>query len=109
MRLLDADVSIGAITSEHALRLESILHATGVFSPDEIRVALELLDEACRTSVHDCSPPPYSVLGSFTPDGELVGFACYQAAPESAHQLNEFEHLWDRHSQSDPNLARLHL
>jgi ribosomal protein S18 acetylase RimI-like enzyme len=81
MRLLDADVRIGAITSEHALRLESILHATGVFSPDETRVALELLDEACRTPAHDCSHPPYSVLGSFTPDGELVGFACYGPTP----------------------------
>lgn len=45
----------------------------------------------------------------FNDESELVGFACYQAAAEAAHQLNEFEHLWDRHSKSDPNLARLHL
>lgn len=45
----------------------------------------------------------------FNNESELVGFACYQAAAESAHQLTEFEHLWERHSESDPNLARLHL
>lgn len=45
----------------------------------------------------------------FNDESELVGFACYKAAAESLHQLDEFDKLWERHSQSDPNLARLHI
>jgi ribosomal protein S18 acetylase RimI-like enzyme len=84
MHLLDArpaaasGVVLGAFGAERALRLEEILHATSVFSPDEVRVARELLDE---TAVLDVPTPDYSFLGAFTPDGELVGFACYGPTP----------------------------
>lgn len=98
MPLLDArsaaapDVALRAFGAECATRVETILRDTAVFSPDEIRVARELLDEAAlhapagvddrgSTDADRRSPPPYSFLGSFTPDGELVGFACYGPTP----------------------------
>ncbi|HSJ62765.1 MAG TPA: GNAT family N-acetyltransferase [Gemmatimonadaceae bacterium] len=93
MPLLDArsasaaESDIAPFGAERAGRLEAILHATGVFSPDEIRVARELLEDAAAhdggrgSASHQSSPPPYSFLGSFTPDGELVGFACYGPTP----------------------------
>ena len=74
----DSGVVLGAFGAERTLRLEEILRATGVFSPDEVRVARELLDE---TAVLDVPTPSYSFLGAFTPDGELVGFACYGPTP----------------------------
>lgn len=82
-----ADLSIRPFGAERAGRLAAVLEATGVFSPDETNVALELLHEAAGSpggSLDDhegSSPPPYSFLGSFTPDGELVGFACYGPTP----------------------------
>ena len=88
MPLLDASMTVGAFGVEQSGRLEEILRATGVFSPDEVRIARELLEEASdvearsrKTQDSICSPPPYSFLGSFTPDGELVGFACYGPTP----------------------------
>ena len=88
MPLRDTSMTIGAFGAERAERLERILQATGVFSPDEVRVARELLEEASDSNTDgrdpqgpECSPPPYSFLGSFTPDGELVGFACYGPTP----------------------------
>ena len=88
MHLLDASLAIGAFGVEQVDRLERILRATGVFSPDEVRVARELLEDASAAGARmggtqdpECSPPPYSFLGSFTPDGELVGFACYGPTP----------------------------
>lgn len=95
MRLLDASLTIDAFGVDQADRLEQILRNTGVFSPDEVRVARELLEEAAAESngdgVRDVdrSPPPYSFLGSFTPEGELVGFACYGPTPgtDRTHDL----------------------
>jgi len=96
MPLLDASLTLGAFGAERAVRLEQILQATGVFSPDEVRIARELLEEAGEVEVRsrgtqdpDRSPPPYSFLGSFTPDGELVGFACYGPTPgtDRTHDL----------------------
>lgn len=77
-----APVVLTAFGPERAPRLEEILRATGVFSPDEVGVARELLEECSTDSaVPYAPPPPYSFLGSFTPDGELVGFACYGPTP----------------------------
>ena len=82
----DSGVVIDAFGAERALRLEAILRATSVFSPDEVRVARELLEEpsdaaACSSAALDVPTPSYSFLGAFTPDGELVGFACYGPTP----------------------------
>ncbi|HUF30074.1 MAG TPA: GNAT family N-acetyltransferase [Gemmatimonadaceae bacterium] len=123
----DSGVVIGAFGAERAPRVEEILRATSVFSPDEVRVARELLEEGSGTQgtahyalrnnvtagsdggtalqaqvrgtaadseslrsaecevrnsdVPDVPTPSYSFLGAFTPDGELVGFACYGPTP----------------------------
>lgn len=45
----------------------------------------------------------------FNDEASWEGFANYQARAESMHQLEEFERLWQQHSRSDPNLARLSL
>jgi ribosomal protein S18 acetylase RimI-like enzyme len=96
MPLLDAGTTVGGFGAERAGRLEQILRATGVFSPDEVRVARELLEDASDVAVRsrgtpdpECSSPPYSFLGSFTPEGELVGFACYGPTPgtDRTHDL----------------------
>ena len=94
MRLLDASLAIEAFGLERAERVEEILRSTGVFSPDEVRVARELLEEAAALngdvpSEVDRSPPAYSFLGSFTPEGELVGFACFGPTPgtDRTHDL----------------------
>lgn len=71
---------LGPLAPPHRARVAEIARATGVFSEDEIAVAVELFDEA----MHDSVPPdgsPYVVLGAFTPDDELVGFACYGPTP----------------------------
>ncbi|HEX6965865.1 MAG TPA: GNAT family N-acetyltransferase [Gemmatimonadaceae bacterium] len=91
-------------------RIAHILRATGVFRPDEIDVALELFDAGCgmRDAGGDEQPleesslprgssasriphpasrtPPstdsdYLFLGAFTPEDELVGYACYGPTP----------------------------
>lgn len=95
MPLLDTSLTIGLFGVERTKRLEEILRATGVFSPDEVRVARELLEasdvevRSRSTQDRECSSPPYSFLGSFTPDGELVGFACYGPTPgtDRTHDL----------------------
>ncbi|MGH7662849.1 MAG: GNAT family N-acetyltransferase [Gemmatimonadaceae bacterium] len=91
----------------HRARLEAILLATDVFRGEEIAVALELFDEAVTPrpratrplapdshetpagrDLHGdstASPPPassdYVFLGAFTPEDELVGYACYGPTP----------------------------
>ena len=59
-------------------RIAAILRATGVFTSAEVDVALELFDETFGASPAD---PDYSFLGAFTPDDELVGYACFGPTP----------------------------
>ena len=42
-------------------------------------------------------------------EANFVGFAKYNAAAESRHQLDEFERLWQYGSASDPNLAQIFI
>jgi ribosomal protein S18 acetylase RimI-like enzyme len=100
---------VGDLQPAHRDRIAAILRATGVFSPAEVEVALELFDETfsgcgmrdagCGNGSwveglspaggdasgipHPASPPnpDYSFLGAFTPDDELVGYACYGPTP----------------------------
>jgi ribosomal protein S18 acetylase RimI-like enzyme len=88
---------IGALGPAHRPRISSILDATGVFRSEEIDVALELFDEtfprdarptiavAPATSRNDAPPTDssYSFLGAFTPEDELVGYACYGPTPDT--------------------------
>ena len=68
---------VGALSPAHRDRIAAILRATGVFSREEIEVALELFDETFSES----PAPDYLFLGAFTPDDELVGYACYGPTP----------------------------
>jgi ribosomal protein S18 acetylase RimI-like enzyme len=63
--------------------LERILQAVGVFTPEEIRVALELIDEAIAKPEGD-----YRALGIVAANG-IIGYTCYGRAPftEFAYDL----------------------
>lgn len=88
---------IDELAPRHRDRIASILDATRVFRHEEIDVALELFDDAFPrdTARHDDGtaapagdrPPPaassYAFLGAFTPEDELVGYACYGPTPET--------------------------
>ena len=87
----------------HRSAVQEILESTRVFREEEVDVALELFDEAVAPSPHAARgtqhaeqlerstqhedrslPSPsssYVFLGAFTPDDELVGFACYGPTP----------------------------
>jgi ribosomal protein S18 acetylase RimI-like enzyme len=90
---------VGQLTLGHRDRVTEILDATRVFRPEEVEVALELFDETFpadsvraddvlassdstvnRLPSTDCS---YAFLGAFTPEDELVGYACYGPTPDT--------------------------
>jgi ribosomal protein S18 acetylase RimI-like enzyme len=84
-----AAIRLGSLTSAHRARIEEIVRASGVFSDDEVAIALEVFDEG-SAGLGDAvlSPSPavvssssYLFLGAFTPEDELVGYACYGATP----------------------------
>ena len=56
-------------------RAQEILGATGVFRDSEIDVALELFDESVDTGID------YELLGSYSAEGTLDGFACFGETP----------------------------
>ena len=58
-------------------RIEEITRAVGLFRVDEIPVALEVFDEAVRTS---SSEAPYLALGADV-DGRLAGWICWGPTP----------------------------
>ena len=55
-------------------RLELLTAATGLFRPDEVAIAVELLDDALA------GDEEYRFLGAFSGD-ELVGYACWGPTP----------------------------
>jgi GNAT superfamily N-acetyltransferase len=54
--------------------LERLTAATGLFRPDEVAIAVELLDEALA------GDDDYRFLGAYT-DDELVAYACWGPTP----------------------------
>ena len=58
-------------------RLERLTAATGLFRPDEISTAVELLDESLA------GDEDYRFLGAYAGD-ELVGYACWGPTPGTA-------------------------
>ena len=73
---------VGPLSPTHRERVEEIVRSTERFSDDEVAVAVELFDESVdglAYSSHENAP--YVFLGAFTPDDELVGYACYGATP----------------------------
>ena len=55
-------------------RLERITAATGLFRPDEVAIAVELLDDALA------GDGDYRFLGAYV-DDELAGYACWGPTP----------------------------
>jgi ribosomal protein S18 acetylase RimI-like enzyme len=82
---------LGPISRRDRPRLAELLAATGAFSPDEVQVALSLLDVSSRTSDSEprdvlspsqASEADYEFLGAFTEDDQrLLGYACFGATP----------------------------
>jgi ribosomal protein S18 acetylase RimI-like enzyme len=62
----------GALDPRHRGRLAEILAATGVFTADEVAVALELFDETFEG---------YEFLGLFADDDSVVAYTCYGPTP----------------------------
>jgi ribosomal protein S18 acetylase RimI-like enzyme len=78
-------VRTGDLTSDDRQRVEEILLATGAFRDAEVAVALELFDETFPSTPRAKSDPRdgYLFLGAFTPEDELVGYACYGTTPDT--------------------------
>jgi ribosomal protein S18 acetylase RimI-like enzyme len=100
-----AVVTVGLLNQGHRARLEEIVRATGVFSADEVAVALELFDEASTAEMGNgkwemgataaseahfpfpnshvrSSPSDYEFLGAFDADS-LLGFVCFGSTPST--------------------------
>ena len=95
---MTATARLGALAPAHRARVAAILAATSVFRSEEIDVALELFDEtfprvtrsptgvATAAAPRIDAPPTdssYAFLGAFTPEDELVGYACYGPTPDT--------------------------
>ena len=93
-----AAARVGPLATTHRARIAGILDATRVFRSEEIDVALELFDETFPRDAHPLTdaataaaprndaPPTdssYAFLGAFTPEDELVGYACYGPTPDT--------------------------
>src|SRR4051812_37502762 len=80
-------VRLGALTRGHRNRIREILDATAVFRDDEVEVALELFDETFAAGPARAPYDPgdgvanYEFVGSFSREGQLVGYVCYGATP----------------------------
>jgi ribosomal protein S18 acetylase RimI-like enzyme len=67
---------VAPVESHHRSAIEQLLIATNVFRPDEIKVALEVIDSYFILPEED-----YTALGAFTLGGELLGYVCYGPTP----------------------------
>jgi ribosomal protein S18 acetylase RimI-like enzyme len=72
-------ISLGKLRARDRSRIRTILEDTGVFRPFEIDTALEVVDAYLESPDQD-----YFALGAFTPDRDLVGYACYGPTPCTA-------------------------
>jgi ribosomal protein S18 acetylase RimI-like enzyme len=83
----DAVGKLGALQRGHRSRIREILDATSAFRDDEVAVALELFDETFALGPARAPYDPgdgvanYEFVGSFSRDGQLVGYVCYGATP----------------------------
>jgi ribosomal protein S18 acetylase RimI-like enzyme len=85
-------IRVDQLRPRHRSDIETIVRATGVFSDEEIGVALELFDEAIAGSGNASEPAgnreptavnqDYEFLGAFAAD-RLVGYACFGPTPST--------------------------
>ena len=80
---MDVPLRLGDLAPGHRDRLAEILRGTGAFSEDEVLVGIELFDAAMTSESYP--EPDYSFLGAFTPEDELIGYACYGPTPGTDH------------------------
>src|SRR2546422_5376746 len=64
----------------------SLTAATGLFRPDEVAIAVELLDDALA------GDDDYRFLGAYA-DDRLVGYACWGRSEEHTSELQSRLHL----------------
>jgi ribosomal protein S18 acetylase RimI-like enzyme len=70
-------IRLGPLAPLHRPHLEAVVRATGVFSTEEVAVALALFDQAIgRGEAGD-----YEFVGAFDAGGTLIGYACYGPTP----------------------------
>jgi D-alanine-D-alanine ligase len=73
------DVEIGAVTKKHVNAIYSLLESTRVFRAEELAVAIEVIESYLENPGQD-----YDVVGAFTRDGSLLGYACWGPTPCTA-------------------------
>jgi Acetyltransferases len=98
---VDVPLRLGGLARGHRERVAEILRDTRAFSEEEVLVGMELFDDvfaddAQRPPAGHLSPtavprrpaaseysqePDYVFLGAFTPEDDLVGYACYGPTP----------------------------
>jgi ribosomal protein S18 acetylase RimI-like enzyme len=76
--------SLRRVERAHRAPLERLTAATGLFRPDEVAIAVELLDDALA------GDDAYRFLGAFTGD-DLVGYACWGPTPGT---IGTFDLYW---------------
>ena len=120
---------VGQLDRGHRDRITEILDATRVFRPEEVEVALELFDEtfpshaASSDDDEDSSQTrdgnttgyrlpatgcgSYDFLGAFTPEDELVGYACYGPTPDTDRTFDLYWIAVDPGAQGSGSGTRL--
>jgi GNAT superfamily N-acetyltransferase len=77
------EIRLGPLRPRDRARVAELLVSTGVFSSEEIEVALQLFDVSVsdtRAGADDATAPDYEFTGAF--DGErLLGYACAGPTP----------------------------
>jgi len=81
-----ADVRLGRVERRHVDAIWALLEATKVFREEEIGVALEVIESYLENPGQD-----YDVVGAFTRDGSLLGYACWGPTPCT---LGTFDLYW---------------
>ena len=79
-----APVTIGAVHAADRDALRFLLAETGQFGADEVRIAVELFDEAFALGGGDgLDPEVYAFVGARRADGTLAGYACWGRTPHT--------------------------
>lgn len=71
------DLSFRTIFPQDKERIRQIIEGVGVFTREELKVALELVDEA----IHHADRDDYHVLCAVKNPGTVIGYACYGSIP----------------------------
>lgn len=74
---------IGALAPAHRGALAQLLAATGVFSAEEVEVALSLFDLSVESAVERGHAPDYEFVGAFDALESLMGYACFGPTPST--------------------------